>query len=250
MNTNAKPIARAVLLSQLVALPALVLAGCGEPIVFHGKAPISVVGTPPPPPPPPPPPKKVEPPPPPARVELRDNKIEIREKIQFKVNSAEILDVSFDLLNEIAKVMNDNPQVKKIRIEGHASAEGNAARNKKLSAARAKSVLEYLVTKGNVDKNRLVSEGYGSERPIADNETEEGREKNRRVEFNVIEQEVTAKKVEIDPKTGKEKVIESSTQTVSKEPAAAEAKPAEAKPAEAKPATTTPAAAPAAGKAK
>ncbi|HWL86306.1 MAG TPA: OmpA family protein, partial [Polyangiaceae bacterium] len=77
----------------------------------------------------------------------------------------------------------------------------------KLSEARAKSVAKYLVKKEGVDAGRLTSRGWGSEKPIASNDNEEGREKNRRVDFLVVDQEVTAKKVEIDPTTGKERVI-------------------------------------------
>src|SRR5690606_9129135 len=127
-------------------------------------------------------------PPPPARVEVRDNKIEIREKIQFDHAKATIKEESHDLLNEIVDVIKKNPHIKKISIEGHASAEGDAAFNKRLSADRAKSVMQYLVDKG-IPKEQLQSKGFGVEKPIASNDTEEGREKNRRVEFNIIEQD-------------------------------------------------------------
>ena len=59
----------------------------------------------------------------------------------------------------------------------------------------------------------MSAKGWGVEKPIAGNDTEDGREKNRRVEFLVIEQDVTAKKVEIDPATGKEKVLETTSET-------------------------------------
>jgi len=149
-------------------------------------------------------------------VELRDNKIEIHEKIQFAVNKATILEASFGLLDEIAGVIKKATNAKKIAIEGHASAEGNKALNLKLSDDRAKSVMKYLVDHG-VEKERLTAKGYGSTKPIADNDTEEGREKNRRVEFNIVEQAVTQKKVEIDPKTGKEKVVEEKQSVETKE---------------------------------
>jgi OOP family OmpA-OmpF porin len=184
-----------------------------------------VAGDPPPPPPPPPPPKKEEPPPPPARVEVRDNKIEIHEKIQFDHAKATIKPESHDLLNEIVDVIKKNPHIKKISIEGHASSDGDAAFNKKLSGERAKAVMNYLIEKG-IPKENLQSKGFGSEKPIATNDTEDGKEKNRRVEFNIIEQDVTKKKVEIDPATGKEKVLETTSETAKK----AEEPPAEKKP--------------------
>lgn len=125
------------------------------------------------------------PPPPPKKAKLVEERIEITEKVQFEYNKAEILDVSHDLLNDVATVMKQHPEVKKIRIEGHASSEGEDDYNKKLSDKRANAVMEFLVSAG-VDAERMEAIGYGEERPIASNDTEEGREANRRVEFNII----------------------------------------------------------------
>lgn len=196
----------------LVLAPLLALAACGGSTQFAGAQPFAIAGTPPPPPPEPPKPPP-EPAKPPPRVELRDNKIDFKEKIQFEVNKAIIKPESFSLLHDIAEVIKKNPQVKKISIEGHASAEGDAKMNKKLSDDRSKSVMDYLVKKEAVEAARLTAKGWGEDKPIADNNTPEGREKNRRVEFLVVEQDVTAKKVEIDPATGKEKVIEEKTES-------------------------------------
>jgi OOP family OmpA-OmpF porin len=168
---------------------------------------INVAGDPPPLPAPPPP--NPEPKPEPKRVEVRDHKIEIHEKIQFELAKADIKAESHDLLNEIVQVIKDNPHIKKIAIEGHASSDGNDAFNMKLSDDRSKSVMKYFVDHG-IEANKLTAKGFGETKPIGDNETEEGREKNRRVEFNIVEQDVTKKKVEID-KSGKEKVVEEST---------------------------------------
>src|SRR5258706_10572343 len=117
---------------------ALIFSACGGgTTVFQGAGAISIAGTPPAaPPPPPPPPKKEEPPAPPARVEVRDNKIEFKEKIQFENAKSTILPQSFSLLDDIVKVIKDNPQAKKIAIEGHASAEGDAKKNLTLSDDR------------------------------------------------------------------------------------------------------------------
>ena len=195
---------------------ALALSACGgSTIQFQGAGAIGITGTPPAPPPPPPPePKKEEPPPPPARVEIRNNKIEFKEKIQFENNKSVILPQSFSLLDDITKIIKDNEHIKKIAIEGHASAEGDAKRNLTLSDERAKAVMKYIVDKG-VDAKRLTAKGFGITKPIADNATEEGREKNRRVEFNIIEQDVTKKKVEVDS-SGKEKVVEEKTHSEKK----------------------------------
>jgi outer membrane protein OmpA-like peptidoglycan-associated protein len=216
------------------------LAGCGGVTQFTGAQPFTIAGTPPPPPPPPPPVVKEEPKPPP-RVELRDNKIEFKEKIQFEVNKAIIKEESFSLLHDIGEVIKKNPHIKKISIEGHASAEGDPKRNKKLSDDRSKAVMEFLAKKEGIEAARLTAKGWGSEKPVAANDTDDGREKNRRVEFLVVEQDVTAKKVEIDPATGKERVVEEKKETL-KAPDAPTAgsdtmavKPAELKKGEAKP---------------
>jgi OOP family OmpA-OmpF porin len=150
------------------------------------------------------------------RVELRDNKIEIKEKIQFEANKANIKSESNDLLHEIAEVIRKNPQVKKIMIEGHASAEGNDDKNLKLSRSRAKAVRKHLIKREGIPAEMLSSQGWGEDKPIADNETLEGREKNRRVEFLVVEQDVKTSKVEID-QSGKEKVVEEKSDTVKRE---------------------------------
>jgi OOP family OmpA-OmpF porin len=220
------------LISHLaLVMGAALSVACGGTIAFQGANPIGIVGTPPAPPPPPPPPKE-EPPPPPARVEVRDNKIEIKEKIQFEYNKAVILPASFGLLDEIADVIKKNGHIKKIAIEGHASSEGDAKHNLKLSDERAKSVMKYLVDKGT-DAGRLTAKGFGSQRPIADNKTEEGKEKNRRVEFLIVEQDITQKKVEVDH-TGKEKVLEEKQTTEKRDEPAAPAADDKAKPAEKK----------------
>jgi len=178
-------------------------AGCAGTTSFEGGATTPIVGT-------APAPKPDAPPP---RVVVRDNQIQISEKIQFDVNKATIKPESNSLLDEIAATFQKNPQIKKVSIDGFASSEGGADFNKKLSDDRAKAVMAYLTTHG-VAKDRVTAKGWGIEKPIADNSTEDGREKNRRVEFNIIDQEVTKTKVEVDPATGKEKVVDSSTSDV------------------------------------
>jgi OOP family OmpA-OmpF porin len=184
----------------------LAALGCGGTTTFQDTSPIRIAVAPEPPPPPP----KVQDPPVEKQVKLRDNRIEIGEKIQFALAKAEILPVSFGLLDEVAKVIQENPHVQKISIEGHASDEGEDAYNLTLSKARAEAVRQYLVSKG-VAADRMSSTGYGEAKPLVANDSPENREKNRRVEFHITKQEVTKEKVEIDPSTGKEKVIEKSS---------------------------------------
>jgi outer membrane protein OmpA-like peptidoglycan-associated protein len=163
--------------SKLAGLLFVAAAGCAGTTAFQGSAATTIVGTAPAP--------KPQPPP---RVTVQANQIVISEKIQFDDAKATIKPESNSLLDEIVATFQNNPQIKKVSIDGFASSEGDAAFNKKLSDDRAKSVMEYLVSHG-VDKKRVVAKGWGVEKPIADNSTEEGREKNRRVEFNILEQD-------------------------------------------------------------
>jgi len=183
------------------SLLAIAVWGCGKPVVFQGENTLKISGA--------APPAAVAPAPAPPRVEVRDNKIVIAEKIQFEYDKATILPASFGLLDEVAAVIKQNPHIKKIQIEGHASSEGGADHNQRLSDDRARSVMAYLAGHG-VPKERLVARGFGVDRPIADNDTPEGRERNRRVEFNIVEQDVTQRRVEIG-QDGKEKIVEEKT---------------------------------------
>lgn len=158
------------------------LAGCTTTIAFEGKTPIAIEGV------APPKPKIISQKA--SRVVVTESKLEINEKIQFGLDNSTILPESFGLLDEITQVIKDHPELKKIAIEGHASADGDDNHNLVLSDARAKAVMAYIVGKG-VDAKRLTAEGFGEKRPIADNNTEEGRIKNRRVEFNIVERDRT-----------------------------------------------------------
>jgi outer membrane protein OmpA-like peptidoglycan-associated protein len=185
-----------------LSLPSLLLlccaTACGGAIKFEDRSAIKVSGT------PPPPPAPVQ-----ARVELRDDRIVINEKVQFAYNDSTISSASFSLLDEVADVIKKNPQIKKIEIGGHASTEGSADHNMLLSDRRAKAVQTHLTTKDGVSADRLTAKGYGVTRPLTTpDDTEEKREVNRRVEFLITEQDVTKRRVEIDPKTNEEKVLE------------------------------------------
>jgi outer membrane protein OmpA-like peptidoglycan-associated protein len=127
------------------------------------------------------------PPPTPASVKLTAEKIEILQVVNFDTNKATIKKDSFQLLQDVSKVLNDNPNIRKIRVEGHTDNVGKPDKNLKLSKDRAASVMKFLVEQGKVDAARLVSEGYGDTKPVADNGTKEGKAKNRRVEFLILE---------------------------------------------------------------
>jgi outer membrane protein OmpA-like peptidoglycan-associated protein len=113
-------------------------------------------------------------------------KIEISEKIMFKLGSFDIMEQSFDVLDRVAQVIKANPGIKRVEIQGHTDYFGSTRRNTYVSAERAKAVRNYLIDQG-VESSRLEARGYGPTQPIGDNETAEGRERNRRVEFVIVE---------------------------------------------------------------
>lgn len=124
-------------------------------------------------------------------VRLEAKKIEILERVEFEVNKADIREDAMALLNAVAQVMLQHPELKKLQVEGHTDNKSSAKHNLQLSQARANSVREFLLSKG-VEPERVTAVGFGMTRPIADNATEEGRFKNRRVEFNIVEREEAA----------------------------------------------------------
>jgi outer membrane protein OmpA-like peptidoglycan-associated protein len=81
--------------------------------------------------------------------------------------------------------MNEYPNVK-LRISGHTDSTGNPDKNRELSLARAEAVATYIASKG-ISRDRLISEGHGADKPIADNATKDGRQQNRRIEFQVVQ---------------------------------------------------------------
>lgn len=106
----------------------------------------------------------------------------VTEKVYFANNLDHIDSRSYQVLNDIARMLKDNPQIARISIEGHTDSRGNAWKNKALSERRANAVRRYLIDKG-ISPHRLTAKGFGADRPIADNDTTQGREQNRRVEF-------------------------------------------------------------------
>ncbi len=153
-------------------------AGCGSLVPFTGESTVTTAA-------------KVAAAPPPVaevikRAKVSNGKIEIDEKVQFAVNADTILPASDPLLKDVADTFKEHAEIKKVEIQGHASSEGDAKRNKTLSELRAKAVMKALESKG-VEASRMTAKGYGSSQPIADNKTEEGKEKNRRVEFVITD---------------------------------------------------------------
>jgi outer membrane protein OmpA-like peptidoglycan-associated protein len=103
--------------------------------------------------------------------------------IQFESGKDIIKKSSYSILDQVVKVMNDNPEYK-LKINGHTDSQGDDNMNMTLSDKRANAVKTYLVDKG-IDSERLSAAGFGETLPVADNNTADGRAKNRRVEFVV-----------------------------------------------------------------
>jgi OmpA-OmpF porin, OOP family len=119
-------------------------------------------------------------------VVVSEGQIKIYDQVKFKTASAEILKESDAILDAVAKILTEHPEIKKVRVEGHTDNVGKAEKNKDLSKRRAASVMTALV-KRKIDQSRLVSEGIGQDRPIDSNDTDAGRQNNRRVEFHILE---------------------------------------------------------------
>lgn len=118
-------------------------------------------------------------------VELTTSRLSLNDSIHFDTGRDTIKPESFPVLDQIAKLLQDHPELAKVRVEGHTDNVGGAAYNRDLSRRRAASVVRYLVGKG-IAADRLASAGYGFDQPIASNDTALGRAKNRRVQFTIL----------------------------------------------------------------
>ena len=110
--------------------------------------------------------------------------------INFSVDDATLPEVNKELLDRAAKIISEVPNIK-LMIVGHTDGQASDDYNNKLSLARAESVKQYLVSKG-VDASKLMTKGMGESEPVADNSTEQGRFHNRRIEFVVNDESVSA----------------------------------------------------------
>ena len=119
------------------------------------------------------------------RAEVTNDKIEIKEKIYFTIDSAIIENRSAPLLHEIAALLLRNQSIRLVEIAGFTSSEGSSEYNMTLSEERAQAVVNHLVGLG-VAERKLNPVGYGETQPLTENESEEGRAQNRRVEFNIL----------------------------------------------------------------
>lgn len=120
------------------------------------------------------------------RITVAEDRIDLSETVLFRTGSARVDPKSFSLLVEIASGIRSLPPTKRVLVAGHTDGKGSVARNEELSTERAEAVIAHLVRAG-VPREKLSSVGRGPHAPIASNDTEAGRMKNRRVEFLIIE---------------------------------------------------------------
>jgi len=109
----------------------------------------------------------------------------VLKNVNFESNSSELTTGSSDSLDNAVDAMNKYPDLR-IEIQAHTDNMGDAAYNQLLSEQRAQSVRDYMVDKG-ISAERMEVKGYGETQPIADNNTREGRAKNRRVELRILD---------------------------------------------------------------
>ncbi|MEI9950293.1 MAG: OmpA family protein [Pseudomonadota bacterium] len=124
----------------------------------------------------------------PKSVRVVENEIVILEQVEFDTGKATIKQASSELLDEVAQVLTQHPEMTKLEVQGHTDNRGSKALNQRLSQARADAVRTALIQRG-VGADRLVTKGYGPDKPADDNDTEEGRQKNRRVQFVVLDKQ-------------------------------------------------------------
>jgi outer membrane protein OmpA-like peptidoglycan-associated protein len=155
-----------------VAVLALVLAsvGCGPRLLNLSFPPMKVQAAGP------------KPPPPPPKTE----QIHITERVVFEVNSATLKSASNKVLDQVVEVLKKNADIALVEVQGHTDASGTPEKNQLLSQQRAEAVVAYMTKSGGVAAERLRAKGFGQDKPLADNDSAEGKQKNRRVEFHII----------------------------------------------------------------
>ena len=110
---------------------------------------------------------------------------EVKLEVHFDTNKWDIKPEYYPVLEKFAKFLKDNPKIK-VEIQGHTDSVGSAKYNLKLSQKRAEAVKKVLVEKYGISPDRIIAKGYGESMPVAPNDTEEGRAKNRRVVAKII----------------------------------------------------------------
>lgn len=120
------------------------------------------------------------------KVVVVAGEVKIMERIEFDTGKATIRPESDGILKAVADILTKHSELKKIQIQGHTDNKGNKAFNKNLSNNRAVSVKKWLI-KAGVEESRLESKGFGQDEPIDTNDTDSGRQNNRRVQFIILD---------------------------------------------------------------
>jgi outer membrane protein OmpA-like peptidoglycan-associated protein len=128
---------------------------------------------------------------------IREGKIVILEKVLFVTAKDKILKRSERVLQAVKDRLNETPTITKVRIEGHTDDRGSDTYNQRLSEKRANAILRFLVKNG-IAPERLEAVGFGEAKPIDANKTEDGRERNRRVDFTIVSQTSTVEMKGVD----------------------------------------------------
>ena len=123
-------------------------------------------------------------------VTVTKTEIVISRQVKFKFGESTLKHtvdpVSDDLLTEVRDAIINHPEIEQVEVQGHTDNVGKAEVNKQLAQERADAVRFWLIQRG-IPSKKLLAKGYGSSKPVADNDTEEGRQQNRRVQFLIIE---------------------------------------------------------------
>jgi OOP family OmpA-OmpF porin len=120
------------------------------------------------------------------KARVTEEKIEILERVEFETASARLRPESDEILGAVLEILRKREDLTKLLVEGHTDDRGTDAYNQALSERRAAAVVNWLTSRG-VEASRLESKGFGESQPIDTNETEAGRQNNRRVEFTILE---------------------------------------------------------------
>jgi outer membrane protein OmpA-like peptidoglycan-associated protein len=110
----------------------------------------------------------------------------VLDTIYFDPAKSNVNPAAAKALDRNGMILKENPKLK-VEIGGHTDSAGSETANMAISEKRAQSAKKYLEDKFNISGDRLIVKGYGATKPIADNSTQEGRSKNRRVEFKIIQ---------------------------------------------------------------
>src|SRR5690606_37267072 len=119
-------------------------------------------------------------------VDTEARRIFLQRKVFFELDRAELKVESLHLLDRLVEVLKSNPEITKIRVEGHTDTTGTDAHNLELSQQRAQAVVDYLVRSG-IEAGRLEAKGLGEAEPLQQGDSEDVHATNRRVEFHILE---------------------------------------------------------------